>query len=176
MVVETIYRCVFLDRDGVINKYLENDYVKNIHEFEVLESFVDFWEKHKKYYKFIVITNQSGINKGIVNYRFFVDLSMYLVNRFNLSALYFCPHKEEENCRCRKPKNWMLKKAIERFSVDVENSYFIGDSLVDFLCADSMKIKFILTLTGKTKKEDVEKWIKKPFKIVENLSSLMLPT
>ncbi|MCS6955012.1 MAG: HAD-IIIA family hydrolase [Candidatus Calescibacterium sp.] len=170
MVVKTI----FLDRDGVINKYLNQDYVKCFGEFILESGFLEFWRLHKKYYKFIVITNQAGINKGIVSLSFFIDLSLFLIREFLIDAVYFCPHREEENCRCRKPKNLLLKKAIERFSVDIENSYFIGDSYTDLECAQSLGLSFILVLTGKSTMEDVKKWEKKPYKIVENLSELNL--
>lgn len=167
-------KIIFLDRDGVVNKYYPNDYIKSIEEFSILDSFLNFWEKHREKYDFIIITNQAGINKGIVKYKFFINISKYLIDRFNLKAVYFCPHKEEENCPCRKPKNLLLKKAIQRFQADVENSYFIGDSYTDMLCAHSMNIKFILVLTGKTKIEETQTWDQKPFKIVENLSQLNL--
>lgn len=170
MVVKTI----FLDRDGVINEYLEQDYVKNFLEFRITRGFQEFIQKHKNHYQFIIITNQAGINKGIVNLSFFIQLSKSLIQKFCIKAVYFCPHRQEENCLCRKPKNLLLKKAIERFSVDLENSYFIGDSYTDFECAESLGIKFILVLTGKTKLEEALTWQKKPFKIIEDLSGLNL--
>lgn len=170
MVVKTI----FLDRDGVINEYLEQDYVKNFGEFRIIRGFGEFWEKHKDHYQFIVITNQAGINKGIVDLSFFVRLSKFLIQKFSIKAIYFCPHRPEENCPCRKPKNLLLRKAIQRFSVNLENSYFIGDSYTDLECSESLGIKFILVLTGKTKLEEAQSWQKKPFKIVKNLSELNL--
>lgn len=167
-------KAIFLDRDGVINQYLENQYVKQFEEFKIIDGFKDFVEKHKKFFKLIVITNQAGINKKIVKHSFFIEVSLYLMENFSIEAVYFCPHREEENCNCRKPKNLLVKKAIERFNIDLSKSFFIGDSLSDFLCARSLDIKFILVLTGKTKREEVEKWNQKPFKVIQNLSQLNL--
>ncbi|MFN4220384.1 MAG: D-glycero-alpha-D-manno-heptose-1,7-bisphosphate 7-phosphatase [bacterium] len=167
-------KAIFLDRDGVINEYLPNDYVKNSKEFKLINGFKEFIEKHKNFYKFIVITNQAGINKSLVKYSSFVKISLFLIKNFGIEAVYFCPHREEENCNCRKPKNLLLIKATKRFKIDIKNSYFIGDSYTDLLCAKSLNIKFILVLTGKTKRKDLEKWEEKPFLIVNNLTELNL--
>ncbi|MEN3014990.1 MAG: HAD-IIIA family hydrolase [bacterium] len=167
-------RAIFLDRDGVINKYLQNNYVRNWRDFSIIPDFENFWQRHREKYSFIVITNQSGINRKLVDYPFFIELCKYLMERYGIEAIYFCPHTPDEKCKCRKPQNLLLKKAIERFKVDVENSYFIGDGEEDFLCASSLNIKFILVLTGKTRLQELETWVQKPYMIVPNLSILDL--
>lgn len=168
-----INKALFLDRDGVLNKYIPNNYTKNLNELLVF----NYVHKILKYYKnkgfkLIVITNQAGINKGIVNYKDFVLMSKYLIYYLGLDAIYFCPHKDEDNCLCRKPKNLLLKNAIKKFKIDPNLSYFIGDSYRDLLTAKSLSIKFILVLSGQTKLNDINYWQYKPDYIIKNLKYL----
>jgi D-glycero-D-manno-heptose 1,7-bisphosphate phosphatase len=166
-------KALFLDRDGVINEYIPNDYTKKLSElylfnyvFKVLKYF------KREGFKLIVITNQAGINKGIINYKDFVLICKYLMYYLDLDAIYFCPHKDEDNCQCRKPKNLLLKKAIQRFNIDPNLSYFIGDSYRDLLIAKSLNIKFVLVLSGQTKLNDINNWEYKPDYIIKNLKYL----
>ncbi len=168
-----VNRALFLDRDGVLNKYFPNNYTKNINELLVFNYVFEILKYYKrKGFKLIVITNQAGINKGIVNYKDFILMSKYLIYHLSLDAIYFCPHKEEDNCLCRKPKNLLLKKAIERFNIDPKLSYFIGDSYRDLLVAKSLDMKFILVLSGQTKIKDIDHWECKPDYIIKSLKYL----
>ncbi|MGC8733756.1 MAG: D-glycero-alpha-D-manno-heptose-1,7-bisphosphate 7-phosphatase [bacterium] len=166
-------KALFLDRDGVLNKYIPNDYTKKLNELKVFGYVFDVLKEFKKRgYKLIVITNQAGINKGIVSYKDFVLISKYLIYYLKLDAIYFCPHVDEDNCLCRKPKNLLLKKAISRFNIDPNLSYFIGDSYRDLLIAKSLNIKFILVLSGQTKLKDIKFWEYKPDYIIKDLKYL----
>lgn len=166
-------KALFLDRDGVINKYIINDYIKNLKELKVFSYVFNVLKELKKEgYKLIIITNQAGINKGIISYKDFVLICKYLMYYLDLDAIYFCPHTDEDNCLCRKPKKLLLKKAIQKFNIDPNLSYFIGDSYRDLLIAKSVSVKFILVLSGQTKLKDIDSWEYKPDYIIKNLKYL----
>ncbi len=168
-----INKALFLDRDGVLNKYIPNNYTKNLNELFVFKYVFKILKYYKnKGFKLIVITNQAGINKGIINYKDFILMSKYLIYYLRLDAIYFCPHTDEDNCLCRKPKNLLLKKAMEKFKIDPNLSYFIGDSYRDLLTAKSLNIKFVLVLSGQTRLEDINYWHYKPDYIIKNLKYL----
>jgi D-glycero-D-manno-heptose 1,7-bisphosphate phosphatase len=123
----------FLDRDGVIN--IDYPYVGTIdrftwcpHIFDILELLRD------KGYQFILITNQSGLNRNYYSYSDFLRLSFYMLNRLSDHSIEleinYCRHKPEENCKCRKPEPGMLN----RYSIS-DRDIFIGDKPTDMIAA-----------------------------------------
>jgi len=129
---------LFLDRDGVINKRLIDNYVKNIDEFEFLPGVQEAIAKFSKFFgRIFVVTNQRGISRGFMSAE-----DLRLVNNFMLKnieesggridKIYFCPHDRDENCGCRKPAPGMAFNAKEEFpEVDFSKSIMIGDSVSD---------------------------------------------
>ncbi|HSA07079.1 MAG TPA: HAD family hydrolase [Candidatus Gastranaerophilales bacterium] len=129
---------LFLDRDGVINKRLVDDYVKNIDEFEFLPGTKEAIAKLSGIFgKVFVVTNQRGIAKQLMTVE---DLN--IINDFMLKEVekaggkidkvYFCPHERDVNCGCRKPDIGMAFQAKKDFSsVDFSKSIMVGDSLSD---------------------------------------------
>ena len=126
-------KSIFLDRDGVLNKN-KDDYVKNISELEIFPFIPESIQKLRKAeYKIIVITNQSAINRGLMNIneleKIHGKIQNFLVkHQTKIDKFYYCPHTPQENCFCRKPNPGLLLSAIDDFSIDVNQSWFIGDS------------------------------------------------
>ena len=139
---------VFLDRDGVINKKNEK-YVKNVNEFEFLPKIFEAVKKINELgFKIIIITNQSVINRKIISVAELNKIHEYMLKKFNeksckILKIYYCPHKPDENCRCRKPNTGMITKAIKEFDINLSNSILIGDSDSDIETAKRMNIKSI---------------------------------
>ena len=154
-------KAVFLDRDGVINKE-RKDYVKSIEEFQILNNIPKSIKMLKeKGFLVIVITNQSAINRGLITIETLNEIHNYL--QVNLrkddticDAIYYCPHKPEENCKCRKPKPGLLLRAAEEHSIDMKNSFLIGDSITDIEAADMAGCKGILLKENESLLEIVE--------------------
>jgi D-glycero-D-manno-heptose 1,7-bisphosphate phosphatase len=73
------------------------------------------------------------------------------LDKFNafLDGIYFCPHRPEDNCECRKPKPTLLNKAKEENNLDLNKCYIIGDRLSDVLSAENVGAKKILVKTGR---------------------------
>ena len=126
-------KAVFLDRDGVINKN-KIDYVKTINELEIFPNIeIPIKKLKKNNFYVIVITNQSAINRNLMTREQLNKIHSYIqqyLKTFDTSIdnFYFCPHKPNENCNCRKPKSGMLLEAIQEFNIDPKLSWMIGDN------------------------------------------------
>ena len=143
-------KAIFLDRDGVINRE-RGQHTWKVDDFEILPNVFEALHIFQdKGYLLIVITNQSGIARGLYNHKAVNDLHEYLrkqlsQNGVNLTEIYYCPHHEDYgNCLCRKPKSLMLEKAIARFDIDASQSLFIGDKERDTRAGEKVGVKGIL--------------------------------
>ena len=127
-------KAIFLDRDGVINQE-RGEYTWLLEDFKLIEGLIPALKEFvKKNYLLIVISNQSGIAKGIYKLKeteyLHLQLSRNLKNNgIELTEIYFCPHHPNfSNCLCRKPESLLIEKAMARFQIDPLQSYFIGDA------------------------------------------------
>jgi D-glycero-D-manno-heptose 1,7-bisphosphate phosphatase len=152
-----MYSALFLDRDGTLNEdpgYLgDPDQVKLFPGAAKALSLI----KKKLNFKLIVISNQSGIARGLitkedveaVNEKINSLLSEYDVS---IDSFYYCPFhpdfSSEEETICRKPSPQLVLKAAEDFHINLPGSYFIGDSLSDIKCGINAGTKTILVKTG----------------------------
>ena len=139
-------KSIFLDRDGVLNKN-KDDYVKHISELEIFPFISESIKKLQSVgFKIIVITNQSAINRGLMTEKHLNEIhekiqSFLIEHNTKIDYFYYCPHTPTENCSCRKPKAGLLLKAIDDFSIDVNNSWFIGDRDSDIQAGESVGCK-----------------------------------
>ncbi|QTO99254.1 D-glycero-beta-D-manno-heptose 1,7-bisphosphate 7-phosphatase [Helicobacter pylori] len=148
----TTNKALFLDRDGIIN--IDKGYVSQKEDFEFQKGIFELL-KHAKFlgYKLLLITNQSGINRGYYTLKDFENLTEYLQESllkelgFNLDGVYFCRHAPEENCACRKPKPFLILQAAKEHQICLERSFMIGDKESDMLAGLNAKVKNNLLLT-----------------------------
>ena len=153
-------KVVFLDRDGVIN--IDKSYVYKIEDFEFCEDIFRLCKHFNKLgYELVIITNQSGINRGYYTQKDFYKLTTWMVNEFKESNIdildiYHCPHEPKQNCNCRKPKPGMIKKAISKYNIDLENSWFIGDKMTDIKAAINAKIPNHILINSKYTNHDIQ--------------------
>jgi len=150
-------RAVFLDRDGTLNK--DTGYIRDP---KLVQLFPDVGEtlfrlKKKLDFLFIVISNQSGIARGLITKQQVELVNQKinsLLNNFYVSidAFYYCPYHPDyntlEESTCRKPSPEMVLKAAKDLNVELSKSYFIGDSVADIECAHNASLKAILVKTG----------------------------
>lgn len=139
-------KAIFLDRDGVINKdYV--DYVWTPEKFELLPGVAEAFRILKDAgYLLIVITNQSGIAKGIythedveITHEYLQSISGRLITDF-----YYSPyHESKTSSLTRKPQSLMLERAIAKYKVDISQSYMIGDKDRDTKPARKIGLKAI---------------------------------
>ena len=141
-------RAVFLDRDGVINRK-RDDYVKNTSEFTMLPDVSKAIKLlNENNYLVIIITNQSAINRGIITHDILTNIHKFMENELGkdeaiVDAIYYCPHRPDEKCSCRKPNTGLIEKAISDYSISIYSSWFVGDSESDMLAAAKLGIRAI---------------------------------
>lgn len=156
-------KVVFLDRDGTIN--IERNYLYRLEDFQFIRGVPEAIRKlNEANFKVVVITNQAGIARGYYSEEDVQKLHQYIneelkKNGAYIDCFYYCPHHPKEgidtykvNCNCRKPKIGMLLKTEEKYQIDKENSWFIGDNRGDILAGQNYNIKTILVSTGYGKK------------------------
>jgi D-glycero-D-manno-heptose 1,7-bisphosphate phosphatase len=129
---------LFLDRDGVINKRLIDDYVKSIDEFEFLLGVPEAFKKFSDVFgRIFVITNQRGIAREIMTENDLETVHNFMIDGIKNSGgrvdkIYFCPHDRDENCGCRKPDIGSALKAQQDFpEIDFKKSIMVGDTSPD---------------------------------------------
>ena len=153
-------------RDGVIN-YDSDQYIKTPAEWKPIpQSLEAIARLNHAGYRVVVATNQSGVGRGLFDMSTLnaIHDKMYraLANvGGRIDALFFCPHMDENNCDCRKPKPGMLLDIAKRFNVDLKNIPFIGDSLKDLQAAQAVGAKPILVRTGKGEKTSTDQRLPK---------------
>ena len=155
---------LFLDRDGVINIKLEGRYVRHFSEFEFMPgALITISKLIKIFNRIIIVTNQQGIHKGIMSHfdlKFLHDNMLKKIEQSGgrIDKIYYCPHLEESNCSCRKPKPGMIQKAIIDFpEIIINDSYLIGDSDSDIKAGKSMSLNTVKVDNEYT----LEKWASK---------------
>ena len=141
---------LFLDRDGVINKKLEGKYVRNFSEFEFMPGALDSISKLSNLFsRILIVTNQQGIAKGIMSEADLNILHTQMQERIEklggkINKIYYCPHLQDMDCMCRKPKSGMIEQAIIDFpEINIENSYLIGDSDSDIKAGKKMNLNTV---------------------------------
>jgi D-glycero-D-manno-heptose 1,7-bisphosphate phosphatase len=142
-------KAVFLDRDGVIN--IERGYTHRLEDFVILPDLLDVLKLiQKKGYLLIVVSNQSGVAKGLYKQSDVETLHAFMLEEFSkngilISEIYYCIHHPDvSKCICRKPDSLFVEKALARFDIDERKSYFIGDKERDTLAAEKAGVKGIL--------------------------------
>ena len=152
---------VFIDRDGVIN--VDHGYVHKVDDFEYIDGVFEATRKLKEMgYLLVLVTNQSGIARGMFSEDEFMSLTEWMDwnfvdNGVEFDGIYYCPHHPEhgvgdykQDCDCRKPKPGMLNTAKSFLKIDMDNSVMIGDKAEDMMAAEAAGVGTrILVKTGK---------------------------
>jgi D-glycero-D-manno-heptose 1,7-bisphosphate phosphatase len=144
-------KCLFLDRDGVVN--IDFNYVHSAENFEFVDGIFEICSLAKDAgFIVVIVTNQSGIGRGIYSEGQFESLTTWVHGEFEkrdleITRTYYCPHHPTEakglylqDCECRKPKPGMIYRAATELDIDLANSIFIGDKATDMMSAESAGI------------------------------------
>jgi rfaE bifunctional protein nucleotidyltransferase chain/domain len=144
---------VFVDRDGTINEHVE--YLSEPKRLvEIPHSFAALKRLRKAGYRIIVITNQPGIGLGYFSKEDFFAVNREMMRQAAaagaaIDKIYFCPHSKAENCECRKPDPYFLKRAAHDLNIDLAGSFVIGDMTSDVQLGKNGGCRSILVQTGR---------------------------
>ena len=128
-------KVMFLDRDGVINQ--EVGYLHKSKDFKFIDGIFEACKYFQSLgFKVIVVTNQSGIARGYYQETDFHILTKWMLVQFynqdvDILDVFFCPHGPNSTCECRKPKPGMLLEARDKYGINMNESWLIGDKETD---------------------------------------------
>ncbi|MDP6339683.1 MAG: HAD family hydrolase [Candidatus Marinimicrobia bacterium] len=157
------YDTIFLDRDGTLNP--DPGYINSLAQF----AFYDFTLEALKELgntgnRFCIVTNQSGIARGIVDLDTLSEIHSFILNQFyenglDLLGIYFCPDHPEEASEFRKPGSGMFRQASDDHGIVLSKSLMIGDAVSDIKAGVNSGMDTMLVLTGRGQqaKADLDK-------------------
>jgi len=150
---------VFLDRDGTIAKDVH--YCRSPDDFELLPTVPQAIKLlNDNAFKIVIITNQSGIARGYFTEETLTQIHDKLKRELAIhgawvDAIYYCPHHPNDNCECRKPGTALFFRAAAELSIDLQNSYVVGDMQMDIDAGKKLGCHTILVTTGPQKGSDI---------------------
>jgi D-glycero-D-manno-heptose 1,7-bisphosphate phosphatase len=178
---QLLRRAVFLDRDGTICE--EMGYVNHVDRLRIFPyAAAAIRQLNEAEIPVVVITNQSGIARDIFPESLVHQVHKKMISQLAaggawIDAIYFCPHKTEDACECRKPNPGLLELAAREHGLDLANSWVVGDRYADLEMAHAVGARSILVMTGYGRGEyelHREKWPRQPDVLAENLTDAVV--
>lgn len=150
---------IFLDRDGTIVK--DVGYINDISLVEFYPYTIKALKKLQEHFALFIITNQSGVSKGLISENNVKTINKYIENSLlnddiAISHTYYCPHKDEDNCFCKKPSPYFINYAADIHQLDLSKSFIVGDHPSDIECGINAKVTPIYLLSGHGNKHRYE--------------------
>jgi D-glycero-D-manno-heptose 1,7-bisphosphate phosphatase len=148
-----VTKAVFLDRDGVINRFTMRDGTPRppagLHDLEVYADVPEALRRLKQAgYLLIVVTNQPDIARGTQTREAVEQINAALGEALPIDEFLVCAHDNADNCACRKPKPGMVLDAAARHSVDLERSFLVGDRWRDIDCGARAGVRTVFIERG----------------------------
>lgn len=170
---------IFMDRDGVINKdpggWTRHNYVADAGDFHFLPGALEALRLlNENGVRVVVVSNQAGVGKGYFSKEMLDKVNSAMLKAITKSGgsvedVYYCIHRDEDNCFCRKPKTGMFERAAKKYGIDLSRTCIIGDAGVDVMAGRSLGMKTIFVKSGKTSMDEMRKLDVKPDYIFNDL-------
>jgi D-glycero-D-manno-heptose 1,7-bisphosphate phosphatase len=147
-------KLIILDRDGVIN-FDSDAYIKSPDEWKPIPGSLEAIARlNQAGYHVVVATNQSGIGRGLFEMATLNAIHEKMHRALagvggRIDAVFFCPHAQDADCRCRKPKPGLFEEIASRLNVSMQGVPSVGDALRDLQATAAVGGRPILVLTGK---------------------------
>ena len=144
---------VMIDRDGVINED-SGEFIKTVGEWRPIKGSLEaIAALHGAGWRVAVVTNQSGIGRGLYDEDTLAAIHRHMRERVRaaggeLAGVYYCPHLPEDDCDCRKPRPGMFRALERELGVSVRGAPYIGDRMSDVEAAEGVGARPILVRTG----------------------------
>ncbi len=160
-------KAVFLDRDGVINEVVWRNgqpaSPRNLKEWKLNEAWLPIMASLKEQgWKIFIVTNQPDVARKLLDWEQLDQMHQEIVSKFPIDEIAVCPHDDQDNCSCRKPKPGMLLQLAEAWEIDLAHSWFIGDTWKDMSAAKAAGCKTILLAASYNEKVESDFRIQDP--------------
>lgn len=146
-------RLIVLDRDGVINRE-SREFIRSPEEWQPLPGSIEaIADLTAAGFVVVVATNQSGVGRGLFTADTLSAIHARMTSAVGsaggrLAGIFFCPHRPEDNCECRKPRPGLLRQIETHFGTSLRGQPVIGDSYRDLEAAWSVDARAMLVRTG----------------------------
>ncbi len=161
--LSNLQKCIFLDRDGTINR--KNGLICKPEQLELEDSAATAISKiNHSGYLCIVISNQPVIARNLCTFDELSEIHNKMETLLGnegafIDDIYFCPHHPDSGypeerkeykieCDCRKPKIGMIMEAKKKYNIDLDQSFIIGDTTTDIMTGINANLKTVLVNTG----------------------------
>ena len=148
---------LFLDRDGTLIEEPDDQQVDSLNKVKFMPGVIPALIRLKSAgFEFVIVSNQDGLGKKEFPLKSFQPAQNFIKMVFSSQGIdfieeFFCPHKSEDNCSCRKPNTGLVRKFLKEVDVDYEESVVVGDRDTDMQLAENLGIRGLrVSLTGKT--------------------------
>lgn len=162
-------KCIFLDRDGTINKW--NGLVDEEDKLELLDGAAEAIRTiNDSEYLAIVITNQPVVARGLCSIEDVERIHKKMQTLLGSQGVYvddiaYCPHHPDKGfpgenaaykvkCNCRKPNTGLIEEMALKYNISLEDSWMVGDSLRDIMTGKNARMGTALVLTGESEKDE----------------------
>jgi D-glycero-D-manno-heptose 1,7-bisphosphate phosphatase len=172
-------KVVFLDRDGVINKFPgHGSYVTKVKDFHFIPGSLEaIRELTETGHKIFVISNQAGVGRGVYSLDKLKKIDAKMIRAVekaggHIRKSFYCTHHPDAGCACRKPGIGLLKKALRSLNktiVHAQKAFFVGDTEGDIKTGHNAGCKTIFVLSGRDNRVHTRQWKVKPDYIVKDL-------
>jgi D-glycero-D-manno-heptose 1,7-bisphosphate phosphatase len=174
-------KVVFLDRDGVINKFPGNgSYVTRVKDFHFIAGALEAIRAlTESGHKIFVISNQAGVGKGVYSLDKLRRIDVKMIKAVekaggHIRKSFYCTHRSDAGCDCRKPGIGLLRKALKSLHKTVahaQKAFFIGDTESDIKTGHNAGCKTIFVLSGREDRRYMRRWSVKPDYIAKDLKA-----
>lgn len=140
---------LFLDRDGTL--IVDVGYPRDPARVELIAGAADALRDLQRDYALVIISNQSGIGRGLIRPDEAAAVHARVIERFEeagvtFAGAYYCPHTPDDGCRCRKPAPGLIEDAVRELALDVARSIMIGDKPSDLEAGRAAGCRLVLLL------------------------------
>ncbi|MEJ5286677.1 MAG: hypothetical protein CH6_0365 [Candidatus Kapaibacterium sp.] len=144
-------KAVFFDRDGIVNFRIVGEYINLEENFRFIPDFLEVFPKIKQLgYLVILVSNQKGVGKGLMSEAELEEINNFMVRKLreltgeSFDDIFYCTDVSPETSWRLKPNPGMLLEAIEKWNIDKENSWIVGDSDKDILAGKNAGVRTVL--------------------------------
>ena len=142
-------RAIFFDRDGVLNQLVKRDgglySPRKSEDYSIFEESIAVVRDFKKLdFHLLVISNQPDISRGFLAESELKKMTSMLLSQIPIDEVFYCIHDDWEACSCRKPLPGLIIKAAHKWNIDLDKSYYVGDTWRDVEAAKNAGVRCLL--------------------------------